>query len=396
MVHDHSHHTVDNKHQHTLGHWFSSRLLKDSSDILPPTTHAAEPQGSSQFLGFQSKNFFSESDEKSLTTQIGDRTVRFEVVEDVTQRPKTMRSERASRRTVVKKNIEKSPLEQRWRLWMQKFGMFGLGILYAVSLVLMNVALAVLFYVGDDRCCDDDTMSFAEVFDFTFQTTSTIGYGGYTPQGRYANFLVVLSTYLSIFLNTIFAGLLYTKFQTPTARVIFSDVAVLSNINGLPCLQIRVANADGLDNPLSGVEARLSFTYMVSYKNEKGKQQNFGQRQELPLMNSKINEFFAVWTLRHVIDESSPLFGLNFQQEPGNSIINFQIRLIAIHDKSKQDIDFQTEYEMQDLMVGHAFVDQMEYNRETRVLTCDYGKLSQTEPWPVWYPTVSDLLDKDV
>lgn len=197
-----------------------------------------------------------------------------------------------------------------------------------------------------------------------------------------------------VLLNTVLAGLLFLKFTTPTASIQFSDVMTYCNVNGLPCLQIRVANGDGPHNLLTDVTARLTHLYTIQYCNgysgrgrgEGEDVQQFGQTQELVLLNSHRDHLSEVWTLKHVIDESSPLFGLNFDEYPGSSIMSFNLSINAIQDATKSPITAHTGYELQDVMIGHGFEDQIAWDNETKIVMIDHSKLSNTKPSPAWYP----------
>jgi len=161
---------------------------------------------------------------------------------------------------------------------------------------------------------------------------------------------------------------------------------VLSNIDGIPCLQIRVGNADATKNRLTDVEARLTVAYVITY-NENGKEHNLAQFRELKLMSSKRNELAEVWTLYHVIDRDSPLFGLAFTVYPGSTIMHFQVRITCVSEITQSAVSDQTTFQTEDILIGHRFVDQIQWDKDTRVLSCDYTKMNETEAHPVWYPT---------
>lgn len=322
---------------------------------------------------------------RSKTASVDGREVCFELQENVTQRPKTDRETRVQS-SRININAEKSPWDVRARLWMIRQRLLHVTCAYIALFLLINVVFAALFYAHPNRCCDNPDLTFAQVFDFTVQTSATIGYGGYVPKGWYANFLVLMLTYVSVLLNTLLAGLLFLKFVTPVAKIQFSNVLVYSNCNGLPCLQLRVGNADGGANLLTDVTARLTHMYEIHYQDENGNEQRFAQRQELELLNDRNEEFASIWTLKHVIDENSPLFALNLSEYPGNKIMHLTITINANHDVTKSPITAHATYLLEDIMIGHAFEDQISWSSETRELVVDYGKLSDTKPAPVWYP----------
>lgn len=228
------------------------------------------------------------------------------------------------------------------------------------------------------------------------QTSATIGYGGFWPKGYANNFLVVLLVILSILLSTGFAGLVFFKFITPEANLEFSEVITLSNVLNEPCLEIRVGNADGMGNPLINAEASLVFTSTQEYRCEDDdSKKRLSQTEQLPLAVASHHRFDGVWTLRHFIDDKSPLYGFRFDEFPATTISHFQLNIKAIQVLTKGDVFGHCMYQFpQDLMIGHKFEDQLEWDPETRKGIFDYAKLSSTIPAPVWYPNAKNVLAK--
>jgi hypothetical protein len=119
----------------------------------------------------------------------------------------------------------------------------------------------------------------------------------------------------------------------------------------------------------------------------------FRQTEELHLLSSRQHGLKEVWTLRHVLDESSPLFGLNFSEHPANKIYVFTLSVDAVQELTKSTVNVQTEYNLEDIMIGHAFVNQSTLDEEEKVMIWDYKKMSTVEPYPVWYPAKAGVYD---
>lgn len=312
----------------------------------------------------------------------------FELLKDVTQKPETPRSERLTRsREIV--NSNQSNWEARSRFWLMHFSVAQLSVLYLATFIVMNVIFATFFYALEGHCCGDPELKYRDSFAFTVQTSTTIGYGGYVPQGYISNFLVVILSYISMLMNTLFAGLLFTKYSTPAINIQFSEIMTLCNVNGVPCLSFRCGNADGKLNALTDINVRLTYSYQIPYDDHKGQQQFFRQTEELKLLSNRTHQLLEVWTLRHVVDESSPLFGLNFKEHPGNKIYEFTLSIDAVQKLTKSSVNVQTEYAVADIMVGHSFQNQVSVDEEKRIDVSDYSKMSDTEPYPVWYPALA-------
>lgn len=322
------------------------------------------------------------------------RPVVFELRTAVNQKPTVSRQERLDRRH-LQVHAQRSTWEVRTRLWLMHFTLASLSAVFLAIFVSMNVSFALIFYfLADDGCCDDRTMSFADVFAFCVQTSTTIGYGGFTPSGMLSNFLVVLLSYTSTLMNTVFAGLFFTKFVTPVINVQCSDVMTLCNVNGVPCLSLRIGNADGRYlNPLTDINVRLTYAYQIPYTDHAGEQRYFAQSEELKLLCNRQHDLAQVWTLRHVLDESSPLFGLHLEEHPANKIYVFTLSVDAVQHLTKSAVNVQTEYALEDIMIGYNFQNQVTYDEDAKVATTDFAKLSVTEPYPVWYPARTGAYD---
>ena len=203
------------------------------------------------------------------------------------------------------------------------------------------------FWDREGHCCADPDMTFAQVFDFAVQTSSTIGYGGYWPKGYMNNALVVLLTLMSIVLSTVYAGLLFFKFITPQANIEFSDVIAMSNVLGEPCLEIRIGNSDGRANPLINGEANLWVTSVQEYRapGEFAKRKVV-QTENLHLAVSQVPKVNGVWTIRHFIDENSPLYGLRLDEFPATTIYSINLNFKAIQVITKGEVFAQTAYQV--------------------------------------------------
>ena len=309
----------------------------------------------------------------------------FELKSGITNKPETSRLDRVKRKHEII-NANKSPIEVRLRLWLMHFTLSQLLLLFLGTFILVNVIFACLFWALEERCCGDPDMSFSDVFAFTVHTSTTIGYGTLAPVGKVANFLVVMCSYTSTLLNTLLAGLLFTRFVTPIVNIQLSEVMTMCNVNGVPCLSVRMGNPDGYANQLTDINVRLTYSFRIPYTDHKGVQKHFVQTEELRLLESRRHSLLEVWTLRHVLDESSPLFGLNFEEHPANKIYVFTLSVDAVQNLTKSSVNIQTDYALEDILVGHSFQNQVTMDTESKVFTCDYSKMSDTEPYPVWYP----------
>ncbi|HAA55535.1 MAG TPA: ATP-sensitive inward rectifier potassium channel 10, partial [Myxococcales bacterium] len=84
--------------------------------------------------------------------------------------------------------------------------------------------------------------SFLDAFFFSVQTSTTIGYGGMTPNGLVANVLVTVEALTALLGFAVATGLVFAKFSRPTGRILYSDRALITKRNGVPCFVFRLTN----------------------------------------------------------------------------------------------------------------------------------------------------------
>ena len=105
-----------------------------------------------------------------------------------------------------------------------------------LALVLLLYFLSNIFFgllysaFGPDYIVDTSGTPteniFIRSFFFSVQTFATIGYGTIHPVGILPNLLVTIESYYSLLANALITGLVFARFARPTARIIFSKVAV--------------------------------------------------------------------------------------------------------------------------------------------------------------------------
>src|SRR5262249_14889103 len=98
-------------------------------------------------------------------------------------------------------------------------------------------------------------------------------------------------------------GLVFAKFSRPAARVLFTRNATISKMDGVPTFSFRVGNQRS--NRIVDASVRLSLTR--TNLTLEGK--TFYRSMDLTLVRDRISSLQRSWTILHVIDEKSPLFG---------------------------------------------------------------------------------------
>jgi len=162
---------------------------------------------------------------------------------------------------------------------------------------------AVLYTLDPNGIAGARPGSLGDAFFFSVETFSTIGYGVMAPKSLYANVVMTAEAFTGLGVVALATGLIFARVSRPTARVMFSRVAVVTPVNGVPTLMFRAANQRG--NQILEAEATVNlFGQEVTLE---GRQ--FRRFTELRLVRSRQSMFTLSWTLMHTIDETSPLHG---------------------------------------------------------------------------------------
>jgi inward rectifier potassium channel len=258
----------------------------------------------------------------------------------------------------------------RWLLglsWPQFAGFI------AIVYLALNLLFAI-FYCLDPNSIAGTTISnwFLDCFFFSVQTLATVGYGHIYPQNIYGHVVSTVEIMMGLFLIAVMTGLIFVRFSRPIARVIFSRSMVIGPLNGKPTLMVRVGN----ENHHSMVEAK--FRIMYSRDQQLAEGGDFRYFYDLKLHFNQLTVFPAALTLRHEIDERSPLFGATAESLEAERALFF-VSVVGIDPVIAAEVQTQKDYTFRDLRLGHRFVEIYTEHGGGK-LTVDYGRLHETEP----------------
>jgi inward rectifier potassium channel len=189
--------------------------------------------------------------------------------------------------------------------------------------------------------------AFLNAFFFSIHTLTTVGYGNVYPTGNGANTVSAIEATIGLMAFALATGLLYGRFSKPSARIQFSDRALIAPYQEGTSLQFRVANARS--NVLMNVEARVLL--MTVDKVDGQLKRDF---VELPLVRPAILFFPLTWTIVHAIDASSPLLGKT-ARDLEKSTAEFLILFQGFDDTFSQVVHSQYSYRHDEIVWGAKF-----------------------------------------
>jgi inward rectifier potassium channel len=246
--------------------------------------------------------------------------------------------------------------------------------LVVVLYLLFNASFAAAYTACGPGAIAGATAStpgdrYLEAFFFSIQTFATIGYGVMSPHSLAAHVLVTVESLIGLLGFALATGLLFARFSQPTAKVLFSDVAVIAPYHGITAFEFRIANARS--NELIQLEARV----LLSRFKPGG-----GPRDFIPLKleREKVVIFPLSLTVVHPIDESSPLYGLG-PEDLASSDAEFLILLTAFDETFSQTVHTRSSYLDEEVVWGASFVSVFNPPRDDGKLSIDVGRLSEIQ-----------------
>jgi len=249
--------------------------------------------------------------------------------------------------------------------------------LFAVMLavyVLLNLVFAGLYLLQDGSIANARPHSLADAFFFSVQTTATIGYGEMRPATLYANLLVTAEVLAGMTTLAVATGLVFSRFSRPTARVLFSRIAVVAPHEGVPTLMFRAANQRR--NQI--LEAQVS----VSVLRDEVSGEGVAMRRfhDLRVSRPRTPMFALSWTVMHPIDETSPLYG-ETPESLARQHAEIVVGMLGVDETVSQTIYARHSYLAHEILWNRRFVDILG-RTETGRPTIDYRLFHDTAETP--------------
>lgn len=252
---------------------------------------------------------------------------------------------------------------------------FRFFIFVTLSYVAINIFFGIIYTMIGIESITEPTGSlfkdFLNGFFFSAQTITTVGYGGISPNGTFANVVSTFEALIGLLSFSFITGLLYGRFSRPTASVRFSENMVYRDFKGKKALMFRLMN----NRTNIMIKPRISVSLAITKGNSKNDfKQDFYQ---LSLERSSIQVLPTIWTIVHEIDEDSPLFKYS-----ENEIIDMNAELFILleyyDDAYAQDVFKMHSYDFSQIITNRKFVRSFIYNEEGYI-ELDHDSLDLTE-----------------
>ena len=240
------------------------------------------------------------------------------------------------------------------------------------SFLLVNLGFTGLYFaVGLHGLRGlEDGPPFLQVFFFSIQTLTTVGYGAVAPRGTGAQVVSSVEAMMGVLGFAFSAGLLYGRFSRPVARLLFSRRALVAPYQEGSSLQIRVANMRR--NAIVDLEATL--VYMSVEGTGSAARRTYAR---LTLERSTVYFLPLTWTIVHPIDRDSPLWGKT-EADLAAKAAEILVLIRGFDDTFNQVVNARCSYRYDEIAWGRRFLPAFANDEQGR-LVLDLEKIDHAE-----------------
>jgi inward rectifier potassium channel len=236
--------------------------------------------------------------------------------------------------------------------------------------VVFNAIFAAFYWIGNQPIANVAGGAYIDYLYFSIETLSTAGYGDMHPQTHYGHFVSAVELFTGIFSMSLMTGLIFARFSRPNARILFADNPVISNHEGKLTLMIRFVNER--HNIIGNATAKLWLL-----RNEASLEGgSFRRFYELPLQRSEHPALALSWTIYHLLDEQSPLYGLTADDFAASGV-SLAVVVTGYDVVAAQAIHARNSYDYPAIRFGYRYADILDRTEDGR-LRIDYSRFHET------------------
>jgi inward rectifier potassium channel len=228
-----------------------------------------------------------------------------------------------------------------------------------------------------------NAQSLWDYFLFSIQTVTSASYTRVVPSSVAAEVVMTCEAFIGILNLALIAGIAFARFSRPFARVVFSNVAVVTPFDGFPTLMFRAANQRA--NLIYNASANVSLARQITSK-EGLVLRRF---EELKLLRERTPLFSLSWAVMHRIDSASPLFGCDM-----DALLGMEAEIVVIlsgTDETLADVIYaRHSYTPDEIIMGHRFVDILTVTQSGRRVV-DLRRFHDTEPLAIASATNAEM-----
>ncbi len=232
---------------------------------------------------------------------------------------------------------------------------WGALLFYGVlGYLILNLVFAYGYYIaGPEQLSGgaellDSKEFFLHCFYFSTQTLTTVGFGRISPLMGMSSILAAIEAIIGLLAFAFATSVLYGRFSKAKARILFSEMMVVSPYRGIKGLKFRIANPR--KNELIEVKAKVIFSHLEETNGVKVRRYT-----PLHLEIDFINMFPLPWTIVHPLDDESPIKDAS-KASLIKSQSEFIIMLRGYDEAFNQEVHKVYSYRANEILFGYDFV----------------------------------------
>ena len=247
-------------------------------------------------------------------------------------------------------------------------------IVILIFYVIINVLFTLVYlFLGADQlqgiATTTEWRKLKEVFYFSTQTFTTLGYGRINPIGDGANIVSSLEALTGFLSFAIATGLIYGRFAKPKSYLAFSDHALISPYIDKTALMFRFATYKD-NHTLTNVEIKVNIAIRIE---ENGSAQyNF---YDLTLERYKVDSLPMNWTVVHAITEDSPIYGFT-KEDIIASDLELYVLITAFDEVFSSRVLQRTSYTYEEMKFNAKFVPMYRESEDGKTTILEMHKLN--------------------
>ena len=242
----------------------------------------------------------------------------------------------------------------------------------SINLIFAGIYLCIGIEHLNGMIAANNAEKFGEAFFFSAQTFTTVGYGRISPIGFATSFAAALEALTGLLTFALATGLMYGRFARPRAYIRYSKNALYVPFREGTALMFRLVPYT--KNYLMNVEVKLTVAMRVM---DEGALKTKFFTATLDI--SKAITLTSNWTLVHIINEESPLFGLT-KEDIKNAELELLVFLQGFDESFSNTVISRSSYSYADIVYGAKFVPMYHPNEDNTSTILHLDKLDEYVP----------------
>ncbi|XZF16329.1 ion channel [Chitinophagaceae bacterium MMS25-I14] len=209
-----------------------------------------------------------------------------------------------------------------------------------------------------------------EIFYFSCETFTTVGYGRVNPLGDPANIIASVEALTGFVSFAVLTGIVYGRFSKPRPYLAFSEYALVAPYKDITALMFRFATYKD-HHALTNVDIKVNIALRVDENGEATY-----QFYDLTLERDHVDNLPMNWTVVHPIDENSPLYGFSYDDYIQGDV-ELYILITGFDDVYSSPVLQRTSYTYQEMKFNAKFVPMYRESDDGKTTILEMHKLNE-------------------